>query len=330
MLEHGGNLTQAAAQYDIALENWVDLSTGINPNGYTIPGILPEIWQRLPLDDDGLVEAACAYYGCQFVLPSAGSQAVLQVLPKLRRPCNVAMLNPMYKEHAHAWQRYRHQISTFTNLQDDNVLNSADVVLLCNPNNPTGTQFSPSDLLSLHAKLQRRGGWLVVDEAFMDATPEYSIAQHAHLEGLFVLRSLGKFFGLAGARVGFLLANQQQIIKVQEEIGPWSLTGPSRFIAKLALNDLTWQQNTRLQLFTNSQRLAILLAKHDFAPQAGTALFQYVLTKQAKVWQQELAKQGIWVRHFAETPALRFGLPANSDWARLEQALKRLAPQVIL
>lgn len=324
MLEHGGNLTLAAERYGIPIEEWLDLSTGINPNGYPIPGIPPAIWQRLPTDNDGLSAAACAYYGCQAALPSAGSQAVLQVLPKLRQPGNVAMLTPMYKEHAHAWQRHGHQINTFASLLDEDALNNADVVLLCNPNNPTARQFSPPELLNLHAQLQKRGGWLIVDEAFMDATPENSIAQHAHLEGLFVLRSLGKFFGLAGARVGFLLAGQESLIKVQEEIGPWSLTGPSRFIAKQALSDHAWQQNTRTKLMANSHRLAILLAEHGLTPQAGTALFQYVPTKHAEVWQQELAKQGIWVRYFHETSTLRFGLPPDDAWARLEHALKNL------
>lgn len=322
MLEHGGNLTLAAAQYSIPLADWLDLSTGINPNGYPIPEIPPAIWQQLPTDNDGLIEAACAYFGSQHALPTAGSQAALQILPKLRQPCKVVMLSPMYKEHAHAWQRNGHQISTFTNLHDENILNNADVVLLCNPNNPTAAKFSPSDLLNLHAKLQNRDGWLIVDEAFMDATPEHSIAQHAHLKGLFVLRSLGKFFGLAGARVGFLLANQQQLIKVQEELGPWSLSGASRFIAKHALNDQAWQKNTRIQLLANSQRLATLLARYDLTPQAGTSLFQYVPTKQAQAWQRHLAKQGIWVRLFTETPALRFGLPTENGWGKLENALK--------
>lgn len=322
MLEHGGNLTLAARQYSIPLEDWLDLSTGINPNGYPIPEIPPAIWQQLPIDDDGLIEAACTYFGCRLALPTAGSQAALQILPKLRLPCRVAMPSPMYKEHAHAWQRCGHQISSFTNLHDENVLNHADVVLLCNPNNPTATTFSPADLLSLHAELHRRGGWLVVDEAFMDVTPENSIAQHAHLEGLFVLRSLGKFFGLAGARVGFLLAGQQMLTKVQEELGPWSLTGASRFIAKQALNDQAWQQNTRIRLIANSQRLATLLARYGLTPQAGTSLFQYVPTKQAEAWQIHLAKQGIWVRLFTETPALRFGLPTENGWKKLENALK--------
>jgi len=242
----------------------------------------------------------------------------------LRPPCKVAMLSLMYKEHAHAWQRCGHQVITLQDLHDKAAISNADVVLLCNPNNPTAARFSPSDLLDLYTKLQNRGGWLVVDEAFMDATPENSIARHSHLEGLFVLRSLGKFFGLAGTRVGFLLANPQWLNKAQEELGPWSLSGPSRFVAKQALTDFIWQQNTRNQLTAVSQRLAALLTENGLAPQAGTALFQFVPTNDAKLLQQQLAKQGIWVRYFPEASALRFGLPAEDGWEKLGYALKTL------
>jgi cobalamin biosynthetic protein CobC len=323
MLEHGGDLGLAAAQYNIPLEDWLDLSTGINPNNYPIAEIPASAWQKLPNDNDGLIEAALAYYGCQFALPTAGSQAALQVLPHLRLPCKVAMLDPMYKEHANAWQRHGHQVITFTSLEDADVINAADVVLLCNPNNPTAAQFLPNELLKLHGKLVKRGGWLIVDEAFMDATPQQSLAQHAHLDGLLILRSLGKFFGLAGARVGFLLAAQTQLNQLQEALGPWTINGPSRFIAQQALNDRVWQQKTCVQLAESSQRLAILLVRYGLIPQAGTALFQYVPTDAAQAWQRHLAKDGIWVRLFTETPALRFGLPSIDGWARLENSLKK-------
>ncbi len=321
MLEHGGNLTLAAAQYNIPLADWLDLSTGINPNGYPLPEIPPVIWQRLPIEEDGLIEAACRFYGSRSALATAGSQAAIQILPRLRPAGKVAMPSLMYKEHAHAWQCCGHQISTFTDLDDD-ILNSADVVLLCNPNNPTATRYSAEDLLNLHQQLHKRGGWLVVDEAFMDATPENSIAQHTHLKGLFVLRSLGKFFGLAGARVGFLLASPQWFTKAQEILGPWSLSGPSRFVATQALADFTWQQNTRMQLSASSMRLATLLSENGLAPKSGTALFQYVPLKEAQLRQQHLAKQGIWVRYFPEASALRFGLPTAEGWTKLEAALK--------
>lgn len=328
MLEHGGNLAAASQQYGIALEDWLDLSTGINPHGYPITAIPPETWQRLPLENDGLIEAACACYGCRFALPTAGSQAALQVLPQLRAsarfnvPAKVAMPQLMYQEHAKAWQRQGHEVMLFDTCPDQAILHQADVLLLCNPNNPTATRFSAENLLHWHAELAQRGGWLIVDEAFMDATPADSIAQHADKEGLFVLRSLGKFFGMAGARVGFLLAAEQMLLEAQEVIGPWSIAGPSRLAARTALEDKAWQQQTRLQLTTASQRLADLLTQHGLQPTGSTALFQFIVTPQAAAWHQHLAMQGIWVRKFPAVSALRFGLPPEKAWNRLRDALK--------
>lgn len=322
MLEHGGNLAEAANQYNIPLEHWLDLSTGINPNGYLMSNIPASVWQKLPLDNDGLEEAACSYYGCQFALPTAGSQAALQVLPQLRPSSKIAMPDFMYQEHANAWRRYGHTVIKFDARPDENTIKNADVVLLCNPNNPTATQFSVAELLNWHAKLAKRGGWLIVDEAFMDVTPEYSIAQYAHLENLFVLCSLGKFYGLAGARVGFLLGAKQALLNAQDIIGPWSIAGPSRWIAKHALMDKAWQDKTRLLLTEASHRLATLLTQYGLAPAAGTALFQFVPTPQAVAWQQYFAKQGIWLRLFNNPSALRFGLPPENAWGLLEVALK--------
>lgn len=324
MLEHGGNLHFAAQKYGLAQDEWLDLSTGINPQNYPLVDIPPAIWQRLPADDDGLAEVACDYYGSPFALAVAGSQAVIQVLPKLRPPSRIALLTPMYQEHEWAWRSCGHQIKSVENIHCEEVQRHADVVVVCNPNNPTATFFSTQVLLELHAKLARRGGWLIVDEAFMDATPEYSVAPYSGLPGLFVLRSIGKFFGLAGARVGFLLAQQQALELVRQAIGPWSVCGASRLLSRQALNDTTWQANTRLQLAESSQRLYTLLQQHGLMAAAGTSLFQYVPTMQAEVWQHYLAQEGIWVRRFHSPPALRLGLPPEHGWQRLEEVLFKL------
>ncbi len=324
MLEHGGNLTQAMQQYGIALDSWLDSSTGINPNHYPIPNIPISAWQRLPEDHDGLIEAACHYYGCATLLPAAGSQAVLQVLPKLRPPCRVAMPSTMYQEHAYAWQQHGHNITFFDGTPDDNLLKNTDVLLLCNPNNPTGQCFSKDQLLQWHHTLNLHGAWLIVDEAFMDVTPERSIAAHTHLQGLLVLRSLGKFFGLAGARVGFLLANQTLLNQAQEILGPWSLSGASRYIAKVALLDITWQSDRRTQLNIDGEKLKLLLTQYGLKPSGGTALFQYVKIPQAIKLHEVLAQHGVWVRLFNDEKSLRFGLPPDDGWSTLEAALSNL------
>ena len=324
MLEHGGRLQQAAQHYGIPLEQWLDLSTGINPQGWPVPALSASCWQRLPEEDDGLPEAAQHYYGCNTLLPVAGSQAAIQALPHCFSPCRVGVLSPAYAEHAAAWQRAGHRLLPLAAEEIARHLDTLDVLLLLNPNNPDGTRFSPSQLQAWQQQLARRGGTLLIDEAFIDATPQQSMAPACGERGLIVLRSLGKFFGLAGARVGFVLAWPELLQALREQLGPWPISGPARKVARLALRDHPWQQHGRATLPAASQRLYTLLQQYGLPPSGGTALFQYCRTTQAEAWQQQLARQGIWVRRFDEPAALRFGLPGNETaWQRLEQALNR-------
>ena len=323
-LKHGGNLNQAAAQYHIPLKNWLDLSTGINPNGYTVPTIPAALWQRLPEADDGLNEAAQAYYNAPHVLATAGSQAAIQALPRLRSASNVAMPRTIYAEHAHHWLAHGHKLHYFDGEPDASLLERIDVLLVCNPNNPTGRLFQPETLLVWHQQLAQKGGWLVVDEAFMDCTPKLSLSQFAHLPNLIVLRSLGKFFGLAGARVGFVLAKKSFLTNLENLLGPWPIASPARFITKLALQDTAWQQATRVNLAQQSAQLSVLLSKYHLAQQGANALFHWLPSDQAQLIHTRLAQQGVWTRLFEEWNALRFGLPPEQGWMRLEAALKQI------
>ncbi|MBM4182487.1 MAG: threonine-phosphate decarboxylase [Betaproteobacteria bacterium] len=319
MLEHGGRLTAAARQYGIPVADWLDLSTGINPLGWPVPTIPPERWTRLPEEDDGLAEAACRYYGAPRVLPVAGSQAAIQALPALRPPGRVGIPHPAYAEHAHAWRRAGHVVVAWT---QDMKPDGLDALVLIHPNNPSGTRYSAAQLLDWHARLAAHGGWLVVDEAFLDPTPEASLAPFCDRDGLIVLRSLGKFFGLPGARVGFVMAGVELLGRLQEVLGPWTVPGPSRWLAQQALMDGVWQAAARQRLAQAGARLARLLAAHGLAPEGGTALFQWVKTPHAAAIADRLARRGILVRRFADPPSLRFGLPGQeADWARLAQAL---------
>jgi cobalamin biosynthetic protein CobC len=232
MLEHGGRLRQAAAHYNIPLTDWLDLSTGINPESWPVPPLPASVWQRLPETDDGLEAAAAAYYGNTNLLPVAGSQAAIQILPSVLPRAVVACISPIYAEHPQAWQRAGHRLRFLQNAMLPRALSVATpYVLLCNPNNPTA-EHHPHDVAVDAAKqLKKRGGWLIIDEAFIDPTPAESLASLAGTDeapNLIVLRSLGKFFGLAGARVGFVLAAPDILSKMAEIMGPWTISGPAR------------------------------------------------------------------------------------------------------
>lgn len=322
LLEHGGRLRAAADHYDIPLQAWLDLSTGINPHGYPVPPVPAAAWQRLPEAEDGLPAAAAEYYGCRSLLVTAGSQAAIQALPRLFAPGRVAVRAPAYNEHPAAWRAAGHAVAEPGTAELERDLERYAAVVVINPNNPDGQRLSPERLLRWHARLQQSGGTLVVDEAFMDATPADSLASHGPRAQLVVLRSLGKFFGLAGARVGFVLADAPLLQALEAQLGPWPVAGPSRHAARAALQDRAWQQAQRVLLAEQADRLRQLLTAHRLPPQGQTALFAYCPTPAAARLQELLARQAVLVRRFDRPAALRFGLPGSeAQWRQLETAL---------
>jgi cobalamin biosynthetic protein CobC len=322
MLEHGGRLLKASIEFGIALEEWTDLSTGINPCAWPVPALPPSIWQRLPEADDLLLPAAQNYYGAKNILPVSGSQAALQLLPKLRKKGRVGMLALTYNEHQHAWQKAGHDLVLLSEEELRKDLPDLDVLVLCNPNNPTGFRTAPDVLLEWRDRLSSRGGWLVVDEAFIDSTPELSISPKTGQPGLIVLRSLGKFFGLAGARVGFVLAWSELLDELQNELGPWTVSTPARWLAQLALQDKRWQEDTRIQLRARKRKLFELLTEHNLEGQGESDLYIWIKHNNAKAIANHLAQQAVLVRYFADPPSLRFGLPGSDEgFAKLHQAL---------
>lgn len=323
MLEHGGRLRAASLRFGIPLAEWLDLSTGIAPYGWALPDIPPAAWTRLPEQDDGLERVACDYYGVNSLLPLAGSQAAIQALPRLRGKARVGIVSPAYAEHAAAWAREGHSLLAIGEADIERELERLDVLLLVNPNNPTGRCFAPEQLLAWHARLAARGGWLVVDEAFIDCTPQHSLAAYSERPGLIVLRSFGKFFGLAGIRLGFALAQPPLLERLAELLGPWTVSGPSRAVATALLQDRAGQQAQRQRLCVDSERLAALLCGNGLTPTAGCALFQWLVAPHAPLLHEFLAGHGILTRLFASPPSLRFGLPPDEPgWLRLEQALQ--------
>jgi cobalamin biosynthetic protein CobC len=322
MLEHGGRLRQAAQRWGIPPGDWLDLSTGIAPWSFPVR-IDESAWRRLPEDEDDLVAAAAGYYGHPQPLPLPGSQAAIRELPRLLALGVAVLPAPTYGEYAPAWRAAGHEVRE---LGADALVKivDADVVMLANPNNPDGAGFAPQVLRALAERQAARGGWLVVDEAFADAAPQTSVAALAgtELPNLVVLRSLGKFFGLAGARVGFLCAAPALRARLAEALGPWSLAHPSRVAAVQALRDRAWQQAQRVRLGEASARLGCLLAGHGLASRAGGELFRYALTPQASALAEHCARRGILLRQFHQPAALRVGLPgSDAEWERLAQAL---------
>ncbi len=311
-IKHGGNLREASRLYSIPLENWIDLSTGINPHSWVPPEIPMAVWQRLPEIDDDLLLAAQHYYTCDDLLPVAGSQVAIQSLPYCRQHSRIGIISPSYAEHAYWWEQAGHDVIYMTADDIDLLIHTLDVLVLINPNNPDGKQYYISKLLKWHQQLNKKKGWLIVDEAFIDSTPEKSLlSQHKTMpEGLIVLRSIGKFFGLAGIRLGFIAAQPKLLQQIEHQQGPWAVSHPARWLGALALKDQQWQQQTCYFLAQQSKNLYQILSLyfHNIQQSNYFCYLQHPLAKQIK---QQLAQQGIWVRYFENPSALRFGLPAN-------------------
>ncbi len=325
MLEHGGQLLRASQRWGIAPEHWLDLSTGISPWSWIEErGFKPSArsWHRLPEESDALDAVAEAYYGAP-ALAVAGSQSAIRALPTLRSRSNVGVLRPSYAEHAESWRRAGHAVTWLDANSIDTQLDRLDVLVLCRPNNPDGLIFDSQTLRNWHVRLAHRGGWLVIDEAFVEAQEASSLIDGSVDQGLVVLRSLGKFFGLAGARAGFVITDIRLQSRLRNALGPWRMAGPTREVASAALQDREWQTMQRHRLAHATKRLHHLLGLHGLSPIGHCDLFRYVRLPKARLTQRHFAQQGILVRRFRKEDALRFGLPGSeADWLRLSGALE--------
>lgn len=314
-LHHGGRLRQASIRYGVPLDQWLDFSTAINPQAWPVPALPAEVWQRLPEDDDALHAAASTYYGCDSLLPVPGTQAVIETLPRLLSRRRVWVPGVGYREHAHCWHKHGHCLQFYDELPTADGLGAHDVVVTINPNNPTAERQQQEALLSLADQLALRQGLLVVDEAFMDCTTEFSLLQHKRPPSVIVLRSFGKFFGLAGLRLGFCFAAADWLEALGNALGPWAVNHPARWIATQALLDAPWQERARQQLrqarFFMQEELAAILGEQ--ARLSATDLFVTLKMDAAINLHEHLARQGLFTRLFAEESMLRLGVDADAQ-----------------
>jgi len=318
-IKHGGNLYQAAQRYNIPITQWLDLSTGINPRPWQPPAIPLHVWQRLPEEEDNLLAVARDYYQTQSLLAVAGSQEAIQHLPTLRVRGKVGIVSPCYAEHEYCWRKAGHDVIAIAFDEVEQYLPQLDVLIVINPNNPDTRMIPPAMLRQWHQVLQARQGWLVVDEAFMDATPAFSLLNHAIPNGMIVLRSMGKFFGLAGIRLGFVAAEKALLEQFSGLLNPWHISHPARWVGALALADTQWQEETCHYLVQQCDLLQACLAQAGFDAAFATAHFVFIKHSQSTLLQHQLAEQGVWVRLFPQLGALRFGLA--EDITQLSNAL---------
>jgi cobalamin biosynthetic protein CobC len=326
-LVHGGALDHMRVLFPDAPEPWIDLSTGINPWPYAFADIPDDAFRRLPEATlfDACRSAMARAFGAPHhaVLPTPGSEALIRLLPSLLSVKSVAVLAPSYGDHAMAWANSGADVK----LVADPLTRAGemDAIVLCSPNNPNGRVFEPDALEAARIAQANRGGWLIVDEAFADLKPRFSIAAHAGAPGLIVLRSFGKFYGLAGLRLAALLAPADLLAATQMRLGGWAVSGPALVIGARSYDDVEWASAARTQLARARETLDSCLARAGLIVNGGTDLFRFVEVPSAETIWRRLGESGVAVRRFAWSEThLRIGLPANDTaLARLERAFRR-------
>lgn len=325
IVDHGGDLTTALAHFGFSVDDWIDLSTGINPFAYPFKDIPARSFRTLPSRDamHKLHITARRSYRVPdgaAIMAGPGSQAILQILPTLFAPKLTQIIMPTYGEHEVAWRAAGHKIMRAEEPDPE----SATFMVLGNPNNPDCRIWDADRLLEYAKIFAKKGGLLIVDEAFADANPEISVVTKSDAPGILVLRSFGKFFGLPGVRLGFAIGEQAVIRRLQSHFGLWPISGPAIYLGQKALADEKWISDTRVKLKVEIERLKELLRGHGLQIAAQTDLYVLVHTGNAAALHDHLARRAIWTRSFAYNNSwLRIGLPpSDAALGRLDRALK--------
>ncbi|MCV6574222.1 MAG: threonine-phosphate decarboxylase CobD [Cohaesibacter sp.] len=330
---HGGDLGSAIKVYGGTKEDWLDLSTGINRRSYPFNNKLALADCRdLPSQADlqACLQAARLAYQCPdhiAMTAAAGTQILINSLPHLIRPTHCFLYEPTYSEHRTAMELANIACSSLPIGADikQQAIPSRSCVVLVNPNNPDGKAWQTTELLALASHLRQSDSFLIVDEAFGDVTPEQSLVPHLEaVSNVVILRSFGKFFGLAGIRLGFALGPKGLMDQLTAFHGPWSVSSMALKIGQQALSDLAWQEQERDLLEHWSERLQSCLLEHGFSPYGGTSLYQLIEHQDAKHLHEHLAKNHIWSRIFSyQKKWLRLGIPTDEqEFTRLQTALK--------
>ncbi len=319
-MKHGGDLTAAMAHHGGKREDWLDLSTGINPHAYPLPHLDRRLWTDLPaiqvLQD--FLDAARATYvvpEAAEVVAAPGTQALIQWLPRLLPRGPIAIVGPTYNEHGISWRRAGHAVIDIPTAALENGLpEGSRHLLIVRPNNPDGSTVSLGVVARLAAEAASRDGHVILDESFIDLAPEETAAPLAATLPVVVFRSFGKFYGLAGLRLGAMIASNRIAEAMREAIGPWAVSGPALAIGAMALYDGAWADAMRTRLAGEARLLDKALCGCGLTMVGGTALFR--LARVADGWQkhERLASRQIWVRRFDwDRTLLRFGLPRTAE-----------------
>ncbi|WP_316862347.1 threonine-phosphate decarboxylase CobD [uncultured Cohaesibacter sp.] len=332
IMMHGGDLSAAMARFGGTNEGWLDLSTGINHTSFpfdretALDGIGP-----LPNQSDlvDCLAAARVAYGVPddvSIVASPGTQSIIQSMPVLlgtNQSCLI--LGPTYSEHQRSMARAGVDVAMINELPKE--FFPGDCLLVCNPNNPDGRRLEADLLVDLAGKLHKQRGLLIIDEAFADVDPDVSAMGYlGSMPNCVIMRSFGKFYGLSGIRLGFLMGHESQISKIRDMLGPWAVSTPALRVGTEALNNVKWQQEQREYLMAQAEQMDKILDKRGLYMAGGTPLFRLVIKEDARDLHRKLAEMHIWTRIFDyRSDYIRFGIPYDQKtMTRLDEALGKV------
>lgn len=311
---HGGRL--GAAWEAFGGTDWIDLSTGIAPWAWPV-GELDLALDRLPEPEElAALEAAA---GSAFGLPEEraavavpGTDLALRLLAHLIGARSPAVVRPGYAGHAAAWP----DAVAIRAEWIEAAAGQHDLIVLASPANPDGRVLDPAMAERIVGRAM-----LLVDEAYADPGPGFSAMPW---DGLVTLRSFGKFYGLPGLRLGFVIAPRPLAGRLRAMLGDWPVSMPAIAIGTAAYRDGAWREAQAGRIARQSAALDDLLAKAGLAVVGGTPLFRFAACDDAERLFRHLAERAILTRPFAGRPdRLRIGLPRDGEGlARLAAALR--------
>ena len=262
---HGGNVKQICDKYGLDPDEIIDFSASINPLGY--PTVVRKAVSEQFDDIQHYPDSECSELrktiaekaSCSEsnIIVGNGSNELFYLLPRALQPKKGVLLQPTFGEFKDAF--CNSNIDVVEIISDDNGLTVINrdisslksvedcMVFLCNPNNPTGQLTNKKDVIGLVKDNPNR--LIVIDEAFMDFVEDdekYSVIKDAPLmDNLIVVRSLTKFYGFPGLRLGYLVANESIINKLLPYKEPWTVNTIAQVAGLAAINDKEFAANTR-------------------------------------------------------------------------------------
>jgi len=256
---HGGNIQEICSRYGLEPGGLLDFSANINPLGYP-PGLsktlregLSSILHYPDINCTRLRRAICqkTRHKEEEVLIGNGSTELMYLIPRAFRPQKGLVFEPTYSEYGRALRLAGANVEKLVSTGDTSFrpdLGSASgkltsgqsqMVFLCNPNNPTGNLIKKEEILALAEGLPQ--SLIVVDEAFMDFVDEphkYTVLPEAgRVKNLIVLRSMTKFFGYPGLRLGYMVAHREVISQAEGHKEPWTVNALAQLAGEAALKD---------------------------------------------------------------------------------------------